>query len=117
MVRNYQNADCSFKEYIYCVIYYNFRHTFVPYAVALAVGGFRPYLICGSLGPSKSAANGISVGSAVFYRACDRDQHTDHATPSVTVVHNYFVHAMRANKHTAVAFSTSHHDSSYPTEG
>ena len=30
MVRNYQNAD-SIKK-IYCVIYYNFLHTFVPYA-------------------------------------------------------------------------------------
>ena len=26
------NADCSFKKYIYCVIYYNFWHTFVPYS-------------------------------------------------------------------------------------
>jgi len=27
------NADCSFKnKYMYCVIYYNFRHTFVPYS-------------------------------------------------------------------------------------
>ena len=26
------NADCSLKKYIYCVIYYNFRHTFVPYS-------------------------------------------------------------------------------------
>jgi len=31
MVWNYQNADCSLKKSIYCVIYYNFRHTFVPY--------------------------------------------------------------------------------------
>jgi len=30
MVWNYQNADCSFKK-IYCVIYYNFRHSLVPY--------------------------------------------------------------------------------------
>ena len=26
------NADCSLKKYIYCVIYYNFRHTIVPYS-------------------------------------------------------------------------------------
>jgi len=32
IVRNYQNADCmQFNKNIYCVIYYNFRHTFVPY--------------------------------------------------------------------------------------
>jgi len=30
MVWNYQNADCSLRKN-YCVIYYNFRHTFVPY--------------------------------------------------------------------------------------
>ena len=29
MVWNWQNADCSFKKCIYCVIYYNFRHTVV----------------------------------------------------------------------------------------
>ena len=28
---NYQNADCSLRKKIYCVIYYNFWHTFVPY--------------------------------------------------------------------------------------
>ena len=26
------NGHCSLKKYIYCVIYYNFRHTFVPYS-------------------------------------------------------------------------------------
>jgi len=31
MVWNYQNTDCSLREKNYCVIYYNFRHTFVPY--------------------------------------------------------------------------------------
>ena len=30
MVSNYQNANCRFKKKI-VVIYYNFRHTFVPY--------------------------------------------------------------------------------------
>ena len=30
MVWNYQTADCSFRKKLYCVIYYNFRHTFVP---------------------------------------------------------------------------------------
>ena len=30
MVRNYQTADCILRKEIYCVIYYNFRHTFVP---------------------------------------------------------------------------------------
>jgi len=30
MVWNYQNADCSLRKKI-IVIYYNFRHTFVPY--------------------------------------------------------------------------------------
>jgi len=31
MVCNYQNADCSLRKKI-LVIYYNFRHTFVPYS-------------------------------------------------------------------------------------
>ena len=31
MVWNYQNADCSLKNWIYCVIYCNFRYNFVPY--------------------------------------------------------------------------------------
>ena len=31
MVCNYQNADCSLRNKIYCVIYHNFRHTFVPW--------------------------------------------------------------------------------------
>ena len=31
MVWSYQNTDCSLRKKIYCVIYYNFRHTFVPY--------------------------------------------------------------------------------------
>jgi len=30
MIWNYQNADCSLRKK-YCVIRYNFRHTFVPY--------------------------------------------------------------------------------------
>jgi len=30
MVSNYQNADCSLREKFCRVIYYNFRHTFVP---------------------------------------------------------------------------------------
>ena len=30
MVWNYQNADCSLKKIIYCVVYYNFRHSVVP---------------------------------------------------------------------------------------
>jgi len=34
MVWNYQNADCSIRKK-YCVIYYNFRHTFVPYCYAI----------------------------------------------------------------------------------
>jgi len=29
MVSNYQNADCSLKILIYCLIYHNFRYTFV----------------------------------------------------------------------------------------
>jgi len=32
MAWNYQNVDCSLKRLIYCVVYYNFRRTFVPYA-------------------------------------------------------------------------------------
>jgi len=32
MVWNYQNADCSLRKEFYCIIYYNFRHTFVPYS-------------------------------------------------------------------------------------
>ena len=32
LVWNYQHVDCSFQErHFYCVVYYNFRHTFVPY--------------------------------------------------------------------------------------
>jgi len=31
MVWNYQNADCSLRKK-YSIVYYNFRHTFVPYA-------------------------------------------------------------------------------------
>ena len=30
IVCNYQNADCSLRKKNYCVIYCNFRHTFVP---------------------------------------------------------------------------------------
>jgi len=30
VVRNYQNADCSLRKENYCVIYYNFRHIFIP---------------------------------------------------------------------------------------
>jgi len=33
VVWNQQDADCSFKTY--CVIYYNFRHTIVPYIVII----------------------------------------------------------------------------------
>jgi len=33
MVWTYQNADCGLKKFIYCVVYYNFRHTFVPYGL------------------------------------------------------------------------------------
>jgi len=32
MVWNYQNADCGLRKKNYCVIYYHFRHSFVPYA-------------------------------------------------------------------------------------
>jgi len=32
MVWHYKNADCSFVKWIYCVIYYNVRDTFVPRA-------------------------------------------------------------------------------------
>jgi len=39
MVWNYENADCSFKKLIYCVVYYNFRHTFVPCAAGEAESG------------------------------------------------------------------------------
>jgi len=31
MVCNYQNVDCLLRKKNYCVIYYNFQHTFVPY--------------------------------------------------------------------------------------
>jgi len=31
MIWNDQNADWSFKKWIYSVIYYSFRHTVVPY--------------------------------------------------------------------------------------
>jgi len=31
MVKNYQNADCSLRKKLYCIIYYNYRHTFVPH--------------------------------------------------------------------------------------
>ena len=34
VVWNYQNADCSLRKKCYCVIYYNFRHTFIPYFMA-----------------------------------------------------------------------------------
>jgi len=37
MVRNYQNADCSLRKKFYCVIYYNFRHTFALYLRLLFV--------------------------------------------------------------------------------
>ena len=30
-VWQHQNADCSLRKNFHCVIYYNFRHTFVPY--------------------------------------------------------------------------------------
>ena len=33
MVWNYQNADCSLRKKFHCVIYYNFRQTFVPYVL------------------------------------------------------------------------------------
>ena len=36
-VWNYQNADCSLRKKIYRVIYYNFRHTFVPYRKVMIV--------------------------------------------------------------------------------
>jgi len=36
MVWNYQNADYSLRKKI--VIYYNFRHTFVPYSVVPVLG-------------------------------------------------------------------------------
>ena len=34
MLWNYQNAGCSLRKKFYRVIYWNFRHTFVPYSVA-----------------------------------------------------------------------------------
>ena len=37
MVRNYQNANCSLRKKFYCVIYYNFRHTFALYLRLLFV--------------------------------------------------------------------------------
>jgi len=72
---DYKNADCSLKKQIYCVIYDNFRHTFVHYAntgrihYPRGVGHMSPikcpfplrdpslHLTCGSLGPDESAAN------------------------------------------------------------
>jgi len=45
MVWNYQNTDCSLREKNYCVIYYNFRHTFVPYI------GIRPTEVSISFSP------------------------------------------------------------------
>ena len=42
MVRNYQNADCSFNS----VIYYNFRHTFVPYTTVRSKRMPRNVLFC-----------------------------------------------------------------------
>jgi len=37
MVWNHQTADCSFRKKIYCVIYYNFGHTFVLQSTSLNI--------------------------------------------------------------------------------
>ena len=41
MVWNFWNADCILRKKFYCVIYYNFRHIFIPcrYSCTLSRGG------------------------------------------------------------------------------
>ena len=49
MVCNYQNADCNLRQKNYCVIYYDFQHTFVPYSTnpqQIELMEFRPYGVC-----------------------------------------------------------------------
>ena len=38
MVWNYRNADSGWRKKNYCVIYYNFRHTFVPHGLDRFMG-------------------------------------------------------------------------------
>jgi len=58
MVRNYQKADCSLKKQIYCIIYHNFRHTFVPYGDS-AVTHTRVSLKLSMLGLSVTANENV----------------------------------------------------------
>jgi len=50
----YQNADCSLKKLIYCVIYYNLQHIFVPYTKT-----------------TKPLLTFASTTIAIFFSSCD----------------------------------------------
>ena len=76
MVLNYENADCSLKQYIYCVIYYNFRHTFVRYRPTIHGSNTAPQR-CSEVACSLAAR--LSVLLQRFNAALLRDRSVDEA--------------------------------------